>query len=545
MDVTNKTISKKIVIISWSILLVILLSTIFIYSCLNIEVFIDDAFISFRFAENLAQGHGFRFNPGSEKVEGFSNFLWVVFLSLNLLFKLNIAHAATIWGIIFSCCSLLIYLRIVNSLSSSDKYFWITPILLVLNNSFIFNTLTGLETSLYILLILNGIYFFIIEEKKENTNKPTKFFVSNVFFVLVSMTRPEGMIYFIGIIFYKLCNKNLSEKNYLRSVAFRFYQFVLFFSVYLIWKWSYFGDIFPTSYYVKIMMGTFEDRILRGFIYVFMFFKENLFFLWGLVASLLFFFKYRRKIYLLLFIFILLNFFFIFYSGGDDYHFKQWRFFVPVIFLLLILFQEMIVFLLGLLKTRIKQYICVIILFLTYILNTDNFFLIQKTKECRISRFFASIPILSQQTYKYLFGFNGSLDELVGQWLSQHYSKNTIFAAHQAGQMPFHSGLNFVDLLGIATKNVSFVKRYSPEYFLLLKKASPDIFVLLHSELFPFKDYLVNNKYLLNNIFLHAGSKRFFRYYLFAKQDGNIIKGQVDLNKDSFNKPEVIIFKDI
>ena len=43
----------------------------------------DDAFISFRYARNLADGLGLRFNPGeSPPVEGFSNFLWVLALSV-------------------------------------------------------------------------------------------------------------------------------------------------------------------------------------------------------------------------------------------------------------------------------------------------------------------------------------------------------------------------------------------------------------------------------------------------------------------------------
>src|SRR5436189_992982 len=40
----------------------------------------DDAFISFRYAQNLAEGNGLVFNPG-ERVEGYTNFLWVLLLA--------------------------------------------------------------------------------------------------------------------------------------------------------------------------------------------------------------------------------------------------------------------------------------------------------------------------------------------------------------------------------------------------------------------------------------------------------------------------------
>src|SRR5262249_56971980 len=37
----------------------------------------DDAFISFRYADNLVHGRGLVFNPG-ERVEGYTNFLWLM-----------------------------------------------------------------------------------------------------------------------------------------------------------------------------------------------------------------------------------------------------------------------------------------------------------------------------------------------------------------------------------------------------------------------------------------------------------------------------------
>src|SRR5215468_3827839 len=46
----------------------------------------DDGYISFRYARNLAHGHGLVFNPGHERVEGYTNLLWVLILAAgNLL----------------------------------------------------------------------------------------------------------------------------------------------------------------------------------------------------------------------------------------------------------------------------------------------------------------------------------------------------------------------------------------------------------------------------------------------------------------------------
>ena len=43
---------------------------------------LDDAYITYRYAANLAAGHGFVFNPGGEPVEGFTSPLWCLLLAL-------------------------------------------------------------------------------------------------------------------------------------------------------------------------------------------------------------------------------------------------------------------------------------------------------------------------------------------------------------------------------------------------------------------------------------------------------------------------------
>ena len=42
----------------------------------------DDAMVSMRYAKNLAHGFGLVWNPGGERVEGYTNPLWVLYMSL-------------------------------------------------------------------------------------------------------------------------------------------------------------------------------------------------------------------------------------------------------------------------------------------------------------------------------------------------------------------------------------------------------------------------------------------------------------------------------
>ncbi|MGB5138377.1 MAG: hypothetical protein WBP29_07570, partial [Candidatus Zixiibacteriota bacterium] len=54
---------------------------VFVFTCFHFELTQDDAYISFRYAENLINGDGLVFNIG-ERVEGYTNFLWVILLAL-------------------------------------------------------------------------------------------------------------------------------------------------------------------------------------------------------------------------------------------------------------------------------------------------------------------------------------------------------------------------------------------------------------------------------------------------------------------------------
>ena len=42
----------------------------------------DEAYISYRYAEHLADGKGLAFNVGERRVEGYANFLWVLICAL-------------------------------------------------------------------------------------------------------------------------------------------------------------------------------------------------------------------------------------------------------------------------------------------------------------------------------------------------------------------------------------------------------------------------------------------------------------------------------
>ncbi len=56
----------------------------------------EDAFILFRYAENLAEGHGIVFNPGGPRTEGATDFLWLLMLAGLVKLGIDVAVGAVI-----------------------------------------------------------------------------------------------------------------------------------------------------------------------------------------------------------------------------------------------------------------------------------------------------------------------------------------------------------------------------------------------------------------------------------------------------------------
>src|SRR5215471_13513339 len=80
LEVTRVREEDWMRLLSWSVLA--LATAGYLIACYQLQrVIADDAYISFRFARNLAEGYGLVWNIGGEPVEGYTDPLWVFLLS--------------------------------------------------------------------------------------------------------------------------------------------------------------------------------------------------------------------------------------------------------------------------------------------------------------------------------------------------------------------------------------------------------------------------------------------------------------------------------
>jgi arabinofuranosyltransferase len=139
---------------------------LFVSLCLTYRNFwLDDAFITFRYAQNLALGHGAVFNPG-EAVEGYTNFLWmlattVAFVLLEearALLTIKAAGVAIGLVVLWRCYTFPPPLPATTGGASRPR---ILVVLLAANPVFVANCTDGLETALFMWLLVECARAFV------------------------------------------------------------------------------------------------------------------------------------------------------------------------------------------------------------------------------------------------------------------------------------------------------------------------------------------------------------------------------------------------
>ncbi len=117
---------------------------------------VDDAYITFRYAQNLASGTGLVFNPG-ELVLGTTSPLWAIVLAVCSVVGLNIEWTALVLGALcFAACAALFFVLLTRDLKGWQWLVWGAAIALYYPLSIV--TFSGMETAAYSLAVAAGLF---------------------------------------------------------------------------------------------------------------------------------------------------------------------------------------------------------------------------------------------------------------------------------------------------------------------------------------------------------------------------------------------------
>jgi len=328
----NITKTKKNVVL---LILLLILTALLAVHLRMLAGLTDDAYISFRYSKNLAQGHGLRWNPGGETVEGYTNFSWVLIGALGFLLLPNgLPHLMSLLGIVFFLAIALFFFKMLALQFPGKRLMALSGIFfLFVSGPLVLWSTSGLETMLFAMLTAAGFLAFLHHQQ---TGKAKYYQMVWFISLLLFLTRPDGIV-FAGVMggYFFIWQKGMFRRD--RLLPFLF-VFLLPFLAYNIWRICYFGNWLPNTFYAKATGAAF-NQLKKGGLY---FFNFSLTYLLPLVPLVLYLLVRRKRTAIdkshftvVVLLFLAMFTVYIIFVGGD--YMAMYRFFVPLLPLLYLL----------------------------------------------------------------------------------------------------------------------------------------------------------------------------------------------------------------
>jgi arabinofuranosyltransferase len=224
-------------------------------------LFVDDAWITFRYAHNLAHHGQLVFNL-NERVEGITNLLWAVILAPQIRFiPIPVVTIVIINSLLLTACSLYLIWRIGIFLKFNPIVAALPPSILILTSNFYGTVTNGLEAPLFSFLLACAMYFIVQERHR----------ISSLFFALLFLTRPESLAF--GLLFSAILLRPSLKFEHGTGFQIRLgvlqtlenkLDFVIYNAVFLgtvlvttLLRWMYYHDVIPNSLRAKFTQFNF------------------------------------------------------------------------------------------------------------------------------------------------------------------------------------------------------------------------------------------------------------------------------------------------
>jgi len=259
---SNSSLKGTLLPLTAILMLIGMLIGISVWLSQNSDNALDDAYITYVYGQNLADGHGIRYNQSdANPTEGSSSMLHVLMVASGA--KLGIdpltlsrALALTLFGALT-----LALAGLVSNIARVEAAVAL-PSAIVAGFSLLYLSETlghfakGMETMFLLYLhggfFIWGLYFALLDRAPKWPFYATGLILG----IMLVLVRPEGFVLLAGLMGASVLARmalqsQINPLQALREIAPVAIGLVLFIGIYFAWKISYFGDIFPTAYWVK------------------------------------------------------------------------------------------------------------------------------------------------------------------------------------------------------------------------------------------------------------------------------------------------------
>ncbi len=315
----------------WIVALLLLAATVAvaIWHVQLLQFFCDDSYISYRYSEHFAAGTGLVYTEG-ERVEGYTNFLWVVLVGGGIKAGFGAEATSLVLGLLFLAVTLFATALLVRRVTKSWSFGLVACLLLVCQGPMILWSSSGLEASCYAAMTLLAVLAY-----ERWFDRPAGLALAGALFGLSTMVRPDGVVFGGAAgLHLVLCGLLVRPLHLGRTVvrgAALAAGFAAAFGPFVLWRHAYYDDWLPNTFYIKA--GSAQNLRL-GVGYLVTWLREypiaGALTLAGLVATLtLARFREQRRTFAHLALALTLFCAYLAWAGGD--YMALYRFLVPLL----------------------------------------------------------------------------------------------------------------------------------------------------------------------------------------------------------------------
>jgi hypothetical protein len=419
----------------------------------------DDAFITFRYARNLAQGHGLVFNPG-ERVEGYSNFSWVLIAAAALRAGQDPEQVAKVVGLVSGLAAVVLsWLLARRMVANTGLAALVASFHLAISPVLVQHSVNGLETAFFAALLAGAVLLAAGPPAIRRRGALV------AVLAVLATTRPEGALLAVALLGARAVQARFTAGT-MRPALADAAAFLLLYGAYFVWRWTYFGLPFPNTFYAKVQGGT--HGLIDGTQYTLDFLRDSggaLFVALALVPLVL---GRRRPAYVPALAVVAAGFGFAVVSGGDwMFHFRFFAHVLPVLAALVAAGFDVVVSQpRGGTVRAVGVYAGMALVLLATHLGIAN-------TELRVAR--TVLPALARHNY-----LSQNYEEL-GLWFREHSAPDATIAISDVGAVGYFSERRILDMFGLIDPHIAHLRgrmhyKADPRYVL---SRQPDYVVLV------------------------------------------------------------------
>ena len=223
----------------------------------------DDAMVSMTYARNLAHGHGLVWNVGGPRIEGYTNFLWTLWMAA--LQTLPVSDSMT--SLLVMLSGLVILLVLVKVAGAVAKRIFdgnrIAVLIAMASTAFCYPiaywTLRGMEVGFLALIVLASV---LVALQLRESARTRDLVVLVILLTAAVLTRTDALVSVVIIVAF-VAWVTPRDRRW-RIVGVLVVAIALVLVGQTIFRIAYYGQALPNTYYLKLTGAPLSQRLIRG-----------------------------------------------------------------------------------------------------------------------------------------------------------------------------------------------------------------------------------------------------------------------------------------